>query len=149
MKRILAILLFLACGAAFAQQRVTIVGDQSGGAGTGPFTNIKTDTNGNLFVTGGSTAPPTGVTYTQLNKTVTNSSASLLASNASRKYLQVQNFDASGIIYVRCDGNAATTTTSVVITAGETWAPLIPPVGACAAIGSIASNANVATTEGQ
>jgi len=150
MTRLIAIsILLLLPGLCFGQQRVVIVGDQSGGAGTGPFTNVKVDSSGQLAVTGGGGSSTNNATYTQSNKTVTNSSGSLLAANASRKYLQVQNNDTTGNIFVRCDGSAATTTTSIKIAPAQTWAPTVPPVGACAAIGDIASNANVNTVEGQ
>lgn len=146
MKRIIAVLLMALSLGVFAQQRVQIVGDQSGGAGTGPFTNIKTDSSGNLFTTAGGFA--SGVTMTNTTPTITNSTTVAIALNASRKYLQIQNNDSSGIIY--CTPTAAATTTNgVKLTAGQFWAPSVPPTNAINCIGSIASNANVIVTEGQ
>lgn len=139
------LLLFLSLGA-FAQQRVQIVGDQSGGAGTGPFTNIKTDASGNLFTTVTVGVPTTSMTNTA--PTITNSSTVAIATNSSRKYLQIQNNDASGTIF--CTPTAAATIANgIKLTAGQYWAPLIAPTNAINCIGSIASNANVIVTEGQ
>ena len=82
-------------------------------------------------------------------KTVTNASAQLIAANASRTYLMVQNRDASGSIYLNWGAGAATTTNGVLIGPGGAYemseAQSTP---AMQAIGSIASNANVLVTEG-
>lgn len=102
-------------------------------------------------------APPVGnVTVTNVNgafvnaqKTVTNASAQMLAANAARRYLLIQNNDAAGDIYVRLDGTAATIGTGVKIPAGGSYELQgFVPTGAIFAIGSIASNANVVTVEG-
>lgn len=86
---------------------------------------------------------------TQATATVTNASGQLLAANAARRYLLIQNNDASGNIFVRLDGAAATTANGVKIAAGGSYeAQGYVPTGAITAIGSIASNANVIVVEG-
>lgn len=82
-------------------------------------------------------------------KIVTNASGQLLAANAARKYLLIQNKDAAGIIYVTFDGTAATAANGVEIgPKGYHLLDVIVPTGAIMAIGSIASNANVLVVEG-
>lgn len=85
---------------------------------------------------------------TNTQKTVTNSSTQLLAANAARNYLLVQNRDASGAIYLNFGAAAATTNNGVLIPAGGFYEPGVIPTDAIQAIGSIASNANVLTVEG-
>lgn len=87
--------------------------------------------------------------FTQSQKTVTNASGQVLAGNANRRYLLIQNNDASGVIYVTLDGTAATTEKGVKIDAGGSLelAGYVPS-GAINAIGSIASNANIVALEG-
>lgn len=99
--------------------------------------------------------PPTGNVslgngaFTQAQKTVTNASAQLLAANGSRRYVLIQNNDASGDIYVTLDGSAATTAKGVKIAAGGSMELQgYVPNGAINAIGSIASNANIVVVEG-
>lgn len=101
-------------------------------------------------------APPTGnVTvintpgaFTNTAKTVTNVSATLVAANVTRRYLLIQNNDATGILYVRVDGIAAATATGVKIMPGGSFElSVYCPSGAITAIGSIASNANVVVVE--
>ena len=46
--------------------------------------------------------------FSQSQKTVTNASTQLLAANPARRYLLIQNNDASGDVYVTLDGTAAT-----------------------------------------
>lgn len=101
--------------------------------------------------------PPTGdvqVTnvngaFTQSQKTVTNASAQLLAANAQRRYLLIQNNDASGDVYINLTGVAATTANGIKIAAGGSYeCQGFAPTAAITAIGSIASNANVVAVEG-
>ena len=100
-------------------------------------------------------APPTGAVtlgqgaFTQAQKTVTNASGQLLAQNGNRRYLLIQNNDASGVVYVTLDGTAATTAKGIKIDAGGSYecAGYVPS-GQINAIGSIANNANVVTVEG-
>lgn len=88
-------------------------------------------------------------TLTNTQKTVTNASGQLLAANAVRSYLLIQNNDTSADIYVRLDGGTATTATGVKIAAGGSYELVgFAPTGAITAIGSIASNANVVVVEG-
>lgn len=99
-------------------------------------------------------APPTGAAlqgaFTQTQKTVTNASGQLLAGNTARRYLMIQNNDASGDIYVTVDGAAATTGKGIKIGAnGGAWELQgFMPVGAINAIGTVASNANIVVIEG-
>lgn len=98
---------------------------------------------GNVAVTN------TGGAFTQSQKTVTNASAQLLAAKSDRRYLLIQNNDASGIIYVTLDGTAATTAKGIKIDAGGSYeCQGYLPTGEIRAIGSIASNANVVAVEG-
>ncbi len=87
--------------------------------------------------------------YSQAQATVTNASAALLAANAARRYLLIQNNDASGDIYVALDGTTATTVKGIKIAAGGSYeCQGFCPAGAIAAIGSLASNANIVIVEG-
>lgn len=83
--------------------------------------------------------------FTNSNATVTNASAQLVAANAARRYLLIQNKDAAGNVYVTCDGTAATAANGIKI---APWASLelqgFVPTGAIMALGDIASNANIA-----
>lgn len=101
--------------------------------------------------------PPTGeVTlagqqgaFTSAQKTVTSSSGQLLAAKSNRRYLLVQNNDATGIVYVNLAGAAATSTNSVRLLPGESLELQgYMPSGAITAIGNIASNTNVVAVEG-
>lgn len=87
--------------------------------------------------------------FAQAQKTVTNASAQLLAANQTRRYLLIQNNDASGDVFVTLDGGAATTAKGIKIVAGGSYecAGYVPS-GAIFAIGNIASNANIVTVEG-
>lgn len=87
--------------------------------------------------------------WAQAQKTITNASGSLLAANAARRYLLVQNNDATGVIYITLDGTAATTAKGVKLSPGDSLECRSPaPSGEIFAIGSIASNANVVVVEG-
>lgn len=101
--------------------------------------------------------PPTGAVvvtntsgaFTQAQKTVTNASAQLLAANAQRRYLLIQNNDAAGAIFVTMDGSAATTANGIKIEPGGSYeCSGFCPSGAIFAIGSVANNPNVVTVEG-
>lgn len=102
-------------------------------------------------------APPTGsVTITgqqgafaQAQKTVTNASAQLLAANAARRYLLIQNNDATGVVYVYIGAAAATAANGIKIAPGGSYEVQgYAPNSEIRAIGSIASNANVIAIEG-
>jgi len=87
--------------------------------------------------------------FTQEAATVTNASGQLLAARAGRRYLLIQNNDASGDVFVTLDGSAATTTNGVKIAAGGSLElAAYCPAGAVNAIGSLPSNASVIVVEG-
>jgi hypothetical protein len=86
--------------------------------------------------------------FVNVNATVTNASAQLLAANTNRQYLIIQNNDPSGNIYVNF-GNAATAANGIKIAAGGAY-ELVGVISTqqIFAIGDIASNANVVTVQG-
>lgn len=87
--------------------------------------------------------------FTQAQATVTNASAMLLAAKNTRRYLMIQNNDATGIVYVTVDGTAATTVKGVRLVPGSALELSdYVPTGQVNAIGSIASNANLVIMEG-
>lgn len=107
--------------------------------------DVRYDTppNGNVQITNMQGA------FSQAQKTVTNASGQLLAANSARRYLLIQNNDASGDIFVTLDGTAATTTKGIKIAAGGSLiVDQYAPTAAINAIGSIASNANIVVVEG-
>lgn len=82
-------------------------------------------------------------------KAVTNASAQVLAANAARRFLMVQNKDAAGSVWVTLDGSAATTGNGIKIAPGSSLIlDVYTPVAAIMAIGDIASNANIVVVEG-
>lgn len=87
--------------------------------------------------------------FTSTQKTVTNASGSLVAANAARRYLLVQNNDAAGIVYVNLQGATATAVNGVKLNPGDSLElqGYVPDNG-ITAIGSIASNTNVVAVEG-
>lgn len=101
--------------------------------------------------------PPTGTVtlsgqsgaVVQSTATVTSASATLLAGNAGRRYLLIQNNHATGIIYVTLDGQTATAALGVKIAAGASLEIQgFSPTGIINAVGSVASNAAVVVAEG-
>jgi hypothetical protein len=71
-----------------------------------------------------------GVAHTRAAKQVTNASQQILAANALRKYLLVQNIDPVTNLYLRADGTAATAdNSSLKIPPGGVWEPQPPPTG--------------------
>ena len=104
-------------------------------------------------------APPTGdVTvqnvngpFTHQSHTVTTTSSQLRPANPRRRYLLIQNNDAStsADIYVEMDGADATSTTGVKIPPGGSYELAgFVPTGAITAIGFNATNSSVLTVEG-
>jgi hypothetical protein len=102
-------------------------------------------------------APPTGAVNvqnvrgpaTQAAPPVTTASGQLMALNAERRFLLIQNKDPAGNIWVNFTGAAATQANGVRIGPGdslslESWVP----TGAITAIGDLANNPNVVTVEG-
>jgi hypothetical protein len=109
----------------------------------GNVVTYDTPPNGNVTVTN-----VNGV-FTNSNATVTNASAQLVAANTARRYLMIQNKDASGNIYVTCDGSTATTAKGIKIAAGQSMELQgFVPTGAIMAIGDVASNANISVMIG-
>lgn len=121
--------------------------DTSGGSNTVQI--LVGDENFIDAVTGSVSIAGRNGTLTQSQRTVTNVNATLLVAKADRKYLLIQNNDATGIIYVTVDGTAATTAKGIRILPNESFEmDSFCSVGIIGAIGSIASNANVVTVEG-
>lgn len=90
---------------------------------------------------------PAQATGANTQKTVTNASASLVAANAAREYLLIQNKDASGNIYINF-GAAATVANGVLIPPKSTFILDSNILTAqIFAIGDIASNANIVVVE--
>lgn len=86
---------------------------------------------------------------TSVQATVTNASAVLVAANATRQFLAIQNNDLSGSIAINISGAAATFLNSIIIKPGEYWEPNSSvPTTAIQAIGDIASNPNIVVVQG-
>lgn len=113
----------------------------------GVYEVFKSDGSGRLQVTisgssGGS------ATYTQSVITVTSASQQFLAVNTSRKFLFIQNNDATGNVHVNF-GATATTAHLKIAPGGHLLVDSAIPTSTITAIGSIASNTNVVLIEGQ
>ena len=94
------------------------------------------------------TIEPVRVVGTNAQKTVSNVSGSLVAFNALRKYLLIQNKDATGDIYINF-GGVATMSNGLKISAGGSYELNCNILTAeIFAIGNIASNNNVVVVEG-
>ena len=93
-----------------------------------------------------STVAPTSSNVTFTAATVTNASAQLVAANANRRGLTIQNNDASGSIRVTTT-TPATLTNGLRVIAGGYWEPPTAPTQAIYAIGDIANNPNVMVVE--
>lgn len=82
-------------------------------------------------------------------RTVTSASAQLLAASSTRRYLLIQNKDATGSIYLNFGAAAATVANGLRIGPGGWWEwDSSIPTTAIQAIGDLASNANILTIEG-
>jgi hypothetical protein len=88
--------------------------------------------------------------FAQSAPAVTNASGNLLAANANRRTLIIQNNHATGNIFVRLDGAAATTGNGIKIPAlgGTLVLDGFAPTAAITAIGDIANNTAVIVSEG-
>lgn len=87
--------------------------------------------------------------FTNTQVTVTSASNGIDGPNPSRRYLLIQNNDATGDIFVRLDGVPATIGTGVKIPAGGSYEITgYVPTATITAIGSIASNANIVLVKG-
>ena len=129
--------------AAFDRVEVDVTGADTVTVGIGNGQARYNRSQGSVAITNVSGA------MTNVQATVTSASATLKAANANRRYLLIQNNDATGDIFVRLDGTAATLTTGVKSPAGGSYELQgFVPTGLITAIGSIASNANIVVVEG-
>jgi len=87
-------------------------------------------------------------TQVQTSVTVTNASAVIIPAVTWGHDVFIQNNDASGIVYLNLSGVATADNTMVVLNPGDSFAAQ-NITNAVQAIGSIASNANVAVLEGK
>lgn len=131
MKKILvAALLAASSCAAFGQSAIV-----RGEASAGVYENIKSSSQ-SLNVTQSGT--PVGITVSDSAVSVLVTATVILAANPARKYLSIQNQDAANTIFIRCDGVAPTAdNNSYKLTLGQTYAPVVAPVGACNAIATV------------
>lgn len=97
---------------------------------------------GNFAVTNNSGAG------TQTNPTVTNAAAQLLAFNVSRRYLLIQNKDATGNVFVNFSTTATVANGIKIPPGGSLTMDAFACNNAISAIGDIASNANVIVLTG-
>jgi hypothetical protein len=105
----------------------------------------------NLFALLCLIAPVAG--FAQTNSKMTNTTVTVTNSapttvkvfDPNRTYLQIQNNDPAGIIYIN-PSTAASSTGAIVLNPGQAWAPLTIPAGPISILGSIASNPNVTVT---
>lgn len=104
---------------------------------------------GSVTVAGTITAQDANGAFTQAAATVNAATTQLLAANASRRYLQIQNNDAALTIYVTLDGTAATTAKGLKLGPGQSLEIQgRAPTGAINAINSSGSNTAVVVVEG-
>lgn len=90
---------------------------------------------------------PTRATGANTQKTVTNASAEIVATNASRNYLLIQNKDSAGNIYLNF-GAAATVANGLKIAAGGSYELNSNMLTAAIySIGDIVINANIVVIE--
>lgn len=89
-----------------------------------------------------------GGDFANAEKTVTNADGQLIAANAARKYLLIQN-NGAGSIFIKFGAGAATLTNGVKVSPGNSY-ELSGYVARneVRAIGDIASNAAIVTVEG-
>lgn len=104
---------------------------------------------GNVNVVNVAGVMPSQSAATQAQRTVTNASAQLIAANAARSFLLIQNKSLTGTIWLNLAGAAATQANGVKLEPGESLelSGVRLPSGAVFAIGDIASNADVASVE--
>jgi|APSaa5957512622_1039677.scaffolds.fasta_scaffold24651_2 hypothetical protein len=93
-------------------------------------------------------AQDTAVKQFQTSVTVTAAAADIAAQNLIGRYVLIQNNDAAGIVYLNLSGDATVSSTMFVLNPGDSL-ELFNITNAISAIGSIASNPNVAITEGK
>lgn len=112
-------------------------------------TPVPGNSNGSAMVAiDGAVPVVTGSSFANSQITVTNVSQVLVAANANRKYLLIQNKDAAGIVYVTFNA-AATAANGVRLQPNSSYElNFAVPVDSVSLIGDIASNANVVVVEG-
>ena len=88
------------------------------------------------------------VTQTQTTVTVTGTAADIVTALSSGQDIFIQNNDATGIVYLNFSGTATVSATMVRLNPGESISAG-NTTNAVSAIGSIASNANVAVLVGK
>lgn len=87
--------------------------------------------------------------FTHSSVAVGSSSVQLLAANANRRYLLIQNLDSVVNIWIRLDGATATYGDGIQIAAGATFELQgYAPTGKVTAIGTGAGTPNIKITEG-
>lgn len=103
-----------------------------------------------MSISGSVQIAPAGGTPTQASVTVANSSGLLLAANATRKYLLIQNKSGTGAIFLNFAGAAATTANGVRLGPGQSYESSAAWIATAAinAIGDIANNPDVVVTWG-
>ena len=84
----------------------------------------------------------------QRSVTVTSSAANISEENLAGRYVLIQNNDAAGVVYLNLSGTATASTTMFRLNPTDSL-ELFNITNSISAIGSIASNANVAITEGR
>jgi hypothetical protein len=108
------------------------------------------DEGGNDSLSGsvGISSPAIGVAHSPSAQVAGAASAQILAANASRRYLAIQNQSATEDAYVHTNGGpAAVNSTSTRIRPGETWEPPVAPTGAIFAIRGAAANVDLNVIE--
>jgi len=85
---------------------------------------------------------------TQYSVTVTSTSTEIMAGNLKGRYILIQNNDTAGIVYLNLSGTATVSRTMFILNPGDAL-ELFNITNSVDAIGSIASNANVAVSEGR
>lgn len=128
---------------AFTQVQVDILGADTVTIGIGNGQARYNRSQGNVAITN-----LNGVA-TQSTQTVTSSAAQLVALSTTRRYLLIQNNDATGIVYINFT-TTATVANGLKIPPGGSFIAdaAYCPTNAVSAIGSIASNANVIVVTG-
>jgi hypothetical protein len=88
-----------------------------GQVSAGVYENLVSDGSGHLIINQNAAA---GTSFTQSSNTVTTTSAIISAANTSRKFMFIQNNDATANVFVAF-GNSATTSNGIKLTPGQSW----------------------------
>lgn len=96
----------------------------------------------------GQNVVPRSSNFANSAKVVTNASTQMLAANAARQYLLVQNKAGSGDVYLSFVNPATVANGVRVVAGGFLELSTVAPTGAVYAIGSIANNPDVVVLEG-